>query len=309
MNPKLNKRFAFAIQRAPMHEPSDGFSKTSVRDQAALLLSIADIAKSEMKSGDRMLWKDDEELPKFPVLLGSAFKLRDKTPREHRSSAVPSMLISAPPVSTHASSRARTVSLDLVEQSRMGANRTPSPLTMTEGQKVPVTPSPMLRKGLRVSTRKRKQPELEELEEEEDDEFDALADNGKSSGPLQGSVPKGVSAKKIHRRKFSWKNYPELEQFLITNREEYLRHSAMNYTIQQKQYNNRLTEKLLELATEHGYIFDEAEFSFVTVRDRIRCYYKSYVQSAKKRGILMGYAARKAGILHDTSAPGDVFDP
>jgi hypothetical protein len=83
----------------------------------------------------------------------------------------------------------------------------------------------------------------------------------------------------------------------------------MNYTIQQKQYNNRLTEKLLELATEHGYIFDEAEFSFVTVRDRIRCYYKSYVQSAKKRGILMGYAARKAGILHDMSAPGDVFDP
>lgn len=71
----------------------------------------------------------------------------------------------------------------------------------------------------------------------------------------------------------------------------------MNYTIQQKQYNNRLTEKLLELATENGYIFDEAEFSFVTVRDRIRCYYKSYVQSAKKRGILMGYAARKAGIL------------
>lgn len=85
----------------------------------------------------------------------------------------------------------------------------------------------------------------------------------------------------------------------------------MNYTIQQKQYNNRLTEKLLELATENGYIFDEAEFSFVTVRDRIRCYYKSYVQSAKKRGILMGYAARKAGILssQDLSSSGEIIDP
>jgi hypothetical protein len=90
---------------------------------------------------------------------------------------------------------------------------------------------------------------------------------------------------------------PQLEAFLIANREEYLRHSALNYTIQQKQYNNRLTERLLELAAEHGYVFDDVEFSFVTVRDRIRCYFKSYVQSAKKRGIIIGYAARKAGLL------------
>jgi hypothetical protein len=89
----------------------------------------------------------------------------------------------------------------------------------------------------------------------------------------------------------------QLEQFLIANRDEYLNHSALNYTVQQKSYNNRLTERLLELATEHGYIFDEAEFNFVTVRDRIRCYYKSFVQSAKKRGVLMGYAARKAGLM------------
>lgn len=89
----------------------------------------------------------------------------------------------------------------------------------------------------------------------------------------------------------------ELEAFLVANREEYLRHSALNYTIQQKQYNNRLTERMLELAADHGYIFDESEFSFVTVRDRIRCYFKSYVQSAKKRGIIIGYAARKAGLL------------
>jgi uncharacterized SAM-dependent methyltransferase len=91
--------------------------------------------------------------------------------------------------------------------------------------------------------------------------------------------------------------FSELEAFLIANREEYLRHSALNYTVQQKQYNNCLTERLMDLAAEHGYCFDEDEFSFVTVRDRIRCYYKSYVQSSKKRGVVLGYAARKAGIL------------
>jgi hypothetical protein len=107
----------------------------------------------------------------------------------------------------------------------------------------------------------------------------------------------------------------ELEAFLIANREEYLRHSALNYTVQQKQYNNRLTERLLELAAEHGYVFDETEFSFVTVRDRIRCYFKSYVQSAKKRGIIIGYAARKAGLLSEedlersAERKGKIFNP
>lgn len=83
----------------------------------------------------------------------------------------------------------------------------------------------------------------------------------------------------------------------MANRPEYLRHSALNYTIQQKTYNNRLTDRLLQVATQYGYIFQDCDFNFVTVRDRIRCFYKSYVQSAKKRGILMGYAARKAGLL------------
>lgn len=103
--------------------------------------------------------------------------------------------------------------------------------------------------------------------------------------------------KAILRKKFSWKNFPELESFLIENREEYLRHSALNYTMQQKQYNNRLTERLIDLATNCGYAFDPDSFTFVTIRDRIRCYFKSYVQSRKKRGVIIGYAARKAGLL------------
>jgi len=103
--------------------------------------------------------------------------------------------------------------------------------------------------------------------------------------------------KLILRKKFSWKNYPELEEFLVANREEYLRHSTLNYTMQQKKYNNKLTERMIQLAAEHGYAFDDTDFSFVTVRDRIRCYYKSYVQSMKKRGVVIGYAARKQGLV------------
>lgn len=72
---------------------------------------------------------------------------------------------------------------------------------------------------------------------------------------------------------------------------------------------------MLELAAQHGYIFDESEFSFVTVRDRIRCYFKSYVQSAKKRGIIIGYAARKAGLLSteelelSAETKGEIYSP
>jgi hypothetical protein len=46
-----------------------------------------------------------------------------------------------------------------------------------------------------------------------------------------------------------------------------------------------LTEQLIELAAKHNYVFDQEEFNFVAIRDRIRCYYKSYVQTARKRGL------------------------
>lgn len=72
---------------------------------------------------------------------------------------------------------------------------------------------------------------------------------------------------------------------MIANRDEYLRHSALNYTAEQKQYNNWLTERLLEVAARHHYVFDPEDFNFVAVRDRIRCYYKSFVQTARKRGL------------------------
>ena len=86
----------------------------------------------------------------------------------------------------------------------------------------------------------------------------------------------------------------QLERYLIDNRDEYLKFSSRNYTVEQKQFNNMLTEHLIELAEKHGYIFDPDDFNFVAIRDRIRCYYKSYVQTARKRGLLLPADKAKA---------------
>ena len=98
----------------------------------------------------------------------------------------------------------------------------------------------------------------------------------------------------------------QLERFLIANRDDYLEHSSKNYTAEQKQYNNWLTERLLEVADQHSYAFDPEDFNFVAIRDRIRCYYKSYVQTARKRGLeLPGNAHLKRNKM---SHPSDVSD-
>lgn len=97
-----------------------------------------------------------------------------------------------------------------------------------------------------------------------------------------GATTAGSQIRGVLRKKFSWKHYPELEDYLVQNRAQYLQYSSqLNYTAEQKLYNNRLTKGLLELANEQGYVFEE--FTFAAVRDRIRCYYKSCVQAAKKK--------------------------
>jgi hypothetical protein len=88
----------------------------------------------------------------------------------------------------------------------------------------------------------------------------------------------------VLRRKFSWKTHPVLEQYLLDHRLEYLAYSAkLNYTAEQKRYNNTLTNNLIALAANHGLVFDTEHFSFAAIRDRIRCFYKSHVQAAKKK--------------------------
>ena len=100
----------------------------------------------------------------------------------------------------------------------------------------------------------------------------------------------------ITRSKWAWRDFPELEAFLVENRETYLQHSAMNYTQEQKEYNNKLTEMLLQVADENGYVFHANDFDFVSIRDRIRCYYKSYVQANKKKGKIVSYPKVKRSL-------------
>lgn len=103
-----------------------------------------------------------------------------------------------------------------------------------------------------------------------------------SSKRLVGTSTEGNVIKGVLRKKFSWKSYPELEAFLVKNRPRYMEYSSqLNYTAEQKRYNNTLTQGLLDLAAEEGYVFEG--FTFAAIRDRIRCYYKSYVQANKKK--------------------------
>lgn len=106
--------------------------------------------------------------------------------------------------------------------------------------------------------------------------------NNDIAASLCGGGSQSSSVRAILRKKFSWKSFPELEAYLIEHRPRYLQYSSqLNYTAEQKRYNNSLTQGLLDLAAENGYLFEG--FTFAAVRDRIRCYYKSYVQAVKKK--------------------------
>lgn len=65
----------------------------------------------------------------------------------------------------------------------------------------------------------------------------------------------------------------KLEAFLIENAEEYFRHVALKYTVQQRNYINHLTEHLHNIAKQHHYAMDEiAMGDYVMMRDLIRVF-------------------------------------
>mmetsp|Transcript_31341 Transcript_31341/g.51741 ORF Transcript_31341/g.51741 Transcript_31341/m.51741 type:complete len:326 (-) Transcript_31341:464-1441(-) len=262
--------------------------ESTEHEGASLLLKVAGIVSKEMDS-EGIDWEDDLRSDPPPLSLVETENIFKSVAHSKDSDTGDSR----PRTSFLSLNRIRSVSIDLSDPDIDMDDTSSREGSPTLGFSLGVAlVSPMNSPVITRRTPRRKSG------------IKALMLNKHSEMPTKKMVEakgtlNGHTLKTILRKKFSWKNYPELEAFLIANREEYLRHSALNYTVQQKQYNNKLTERLLELAADYGYVFDEEAFSFVTVRDRIRCYFKSYVQSAKKRGVIIGYAARKAGLLTD----------
>jgi hypothetical protein len=260
MNPKLNKRFPYARTSEAGTLSIGGennnsrFTKTSVRDQAVLLLSIADIAKTEINNdGLSVMWVGDEDIPKFPKLSephASDFKWL--TPR---TETLKDLIVGAMNTSSdhYPSNRVRSVSIEYSpEQHSSRFERTTSPLSLgpPEGSSAnlvspgvsPLTNRrlPFRKQSLRLSHKARKEhllsaasPMCSDEEEEEEEEGPArtvsFADtNSKKSKPLQPATAKGVIVKKILRKKFSWKNYPEVRHF---SRERYYASPSLSYLI------------------------------------------------------------------------------
>jgi len=84
---------------------------------------------------------------------------------------------------------------------------------------------------------------------------------------------------------FFWAKYPPLESVLKKHMPEYYRLSMeMCQSVNQQAFNNCLVEEVRAAATERGWTFDPVHFGeHKVLRDRIRCYYKTHIQNAKKR--------------------------
>lgn len=80
---------------------------------------------------------------------------------------------------------------------------------------------------------------------------------------------------------FQWAQFPPLEKYLKDHMEEYYELSIEKcQSVLQQEFNNKLVTKVIEMATFYGWTFD---FTHKGIRDRVRCYFKTHIQNAKKR--------------------------
>eukprot|EP00977_Amphora_coffeiformis_P007519 scaffold1640_cov161-Amphora_coffeaeformis.AAC.42 len=94
---------------------------------------------------------------------------------------------------------------------------------------------------------------------------------GPPEWPEKGPIPEG----------FVWAHYPPLEGLLKENMEEYYNLSmAKCQSSKQQLFNNNLVDRVRDLASKYEWTFPTDRR---TLRDRIRCYFKTHLQNAKKR--------------------------
>jgi hypothetical protein len=84
---------------------------------------------------------------------------------------------------------------------------------------------------------------------------------------------------------FIWAHYPPLENILKQHMEEYYTFSLLESRLkQQTAFNNSLVTIIRQAVTDLGWSLDSTVFFSDTIlRDRIRCYYKTHIQNARKR--------------------------
>jgi hypothetical protein len=102
-----------------------------------------------------------------------------------------------------------------------------------------------------------------------------------SDRPLPPMIPREDN--RVITEGFFWREYPACEQVLYNHMVRYYEISAIqrNYKVQQS-FNNVLVEQVRKAAVDHGFEIDP-NFDDKKLRDRIRCFYKTHLQNAKKR--------------------------